>query len=261
MRWLLALILLGAVVVGCKSQAPTADPFFGRTTIPPPPTGSVGGRPADPYYGNATPQTPAATCPPAVQMPGPASTASPVPTYQPNLGTNPPAATPTPTYQPNSGTPAPAIGPTPAYQPPATGTTPTTSPPGFSPSYSAPRPPSTAPPTGVTPPANTPPVPATNGGSPYSPPGGSFDYRGSSRTTIPPASTQTDPRLQAYASPGTTARLTGMTDDRLPRPIDDSAGAVANSRQTIIRTTLPPRWQADVEPRPVDITDLPAVPQ
>ena len=59
-------------MAGCQSQAPVCDPFFGRTTIPPPPTGSVTGRPADPCYqppALAPSQAPAGTFPPVVQLP------------------------------------------------------------------------------------------------------------------------------------------------------------------------------------------------
>jgi hypothetical protein len=45
---LMFIITLG--LAGCKSQTPSVDPFFGRTTVPPPPTGSVSGQAADPYY-------------------------------------------------------------------------------------------------------------------------------------------------------------------------------------------------------------------
>ena len=50
MKWLFLLILVATSLAGCKSQTTVTDPFFGRTTIPPPPTGSVSGRPADPCY-------------------------------------------------------------------------------------------------------------------------------------------------------------------------------------------------------------------
>ena len=54
-------ILLVLLFAGCQNHAPTADPFFGRTIIPPPGTGSATGQRPDPYY-----QTP-----PMVQMPSP----------------------------------------------------------------------------------------------------------------------------------------------------------------------------------------------
>jgi len=60
----MALILMGVLLSGCRSQAPAVDPFFGRTTIPPPPTGAAVGGLTDPYY-----QTP-----PVVQMPSAAQT-------------------------------------------------------------------------------------------------------------------------------------------------------------------------------------------
>ncbi len=38
------------LALGCRSQTPTSDPFFGRTTIPPPSTGSAGPTNPDPYF-------------------------------------------------------------------------------------------------------------------------------------------------------------------------------------------------------------------
>jgi len=60
-------ILFVLLLAGCKSQAPMADPFFGRQTIPPPPTGSINGLCADPYYQTPTAQ-PSYRAPP--QLPG-----------------------------------------------------------------------------------------------------------------------------------------------------------------------------------------------
>jgi len=70
-------ILLVLLFFGCRNHAPTTDPFFGRTIIPPPGTGSATGRCPDPYY--QTPpivQMPAAQAPPTVQTP-PATSAQP----------------------------------------------------------------------------------------------------------------------------------------------------------------------------------------
>jgi hypothetical protein len=50
---LILIIALG--LAGCKNQAPAVDPFFGRTTVPPPPTGSVSAQTADPYYRSMQP--------------------------------------------------------------------------------------------------------------------------------------------------------------------------------------------------------------
>ena len=51
------LVILLAGLAGCASQTPKVDPFFGRTTVPPPPTGSIAGRSADPYYQSAPGQS------------------------------------------------------------------------------------------------------------------------------------------------------------------------------------------------------------
>ncbi len=73
MKWPLVMILVGLSITGCQSQPPVCDPFFGRTTIPPPPTGSIGGRAADPCYPPSLApqpvQTPMNPCPPQVQLP------------------------------------------------------------------------------------------------------------------------------------------------------------------------------------------------
>jgi len=66
-----ALIIAISVLCGCRNQSPPGnDPFFGRTAVPPPPTGSATGRLPDPCYRG----TPAATAPlapiPQVQQPG-----------------------------------------------------------------------------------------------------------------------------------------------------------------------------------------------
>jgi hypothetical protein len=52
------ILFIALVLAGCKSQTPSVDPFFGRTTVPPPPTGSVSGQAADPYYQSAQPVQP-----------------------------------------------------------------------------------------------------------------------------------------------------------------------------------------------------------
>ena len=75
------LILVGLLLTGCKCQPPTSDPFFGRTTIPPPPTGSSTGQTVAPLYQapplvQASPQSPSSMAPPSVQMPGPALSAA-----------------------------------------------------------------------------------------------------------------------------------------------------------------------------------------
>lgn len=42
--------IIVCLFAGCKNQTPSVDPFFGRTTVPPPSTGSVSTRAPDPYY-------------------------------------------------------------------------------------------------------------------------------------------------------------------------------------------------------------------
>jgi len=52
MKWPLTLIIVAVALSGCQSQSPpAADPFFGRTRVPPPGTGDMSGPPADPYFG------------------------------------------------------------------------------------------------------------------------------------------------------------------------------------------------------------------
>lgn len=54
MKRLLAPLIAVVALSGCQSQGPPgADPFFGRTTVPPPSTGSISSGPIDPYYGRA----------------------------------------------------------------------------------------------------------------------------------------------------------------------------------------------------------------
>ena len=56
MKWPLMLVVAAIVFCGCRCQAPpAADPFFGRTTVEPPGTGSISAGAADPYYGTAPP--------------------------------------------------------------------------------------------------------------------------------------------------------------------------------------------------------------
>jgi hypothetical protein len=119
MKRFFALILVGLLVAGCKSQAPVCDPFFGRTTIPPPATGSITGRPADPGYQPPPLAPQSGACPPVVQMPAQPSAQSA------------PLNMPGPVNQPAPATVRPAI-------PPATQ-------PGPSQNYPAPRPSSTVP--------------------------------------------------------------------------------------------------------------------
>ena len=56
MKRLLAVLGLATVFIGCASRAPYApDPFFGRTTVPPPGTGCATPQPPGaPYYGGTS---------------------------------------------------------------------------------------------------------------------------------------------------------------------------------------------------------------
>jgi hypothetical protein len=71
MKRLLGLFVAVGVLCGCRGQSPPgSDPFFGRTAVPPPPTGSAAGRLPDPYY-RAAPGAAAPLAPvPQVQQPG-----------------------------------------------------------------------------------------------------------------------------------------------------------------------------------------------
>lgn len=243
MRRLFAVILLILLTVGCKSQAPVYDPFFGRTTIPPPPTGSVTGQGADPCYQPPPLNPPSSTTPPMVQLPMQPTANSPLPT-QPIPG-------PAPTAQPSlpSGSPSNTWAPRPL----------STAPTG----PSAPRPSSTVPTSPSVPrPSSTVPTPAPGVGSPYMPPGGNFDYRGTSTTkTVPLASSPPGARPPSVSYTNVSAnRAAPVGDDRMPRPVDDSVGdgSIAG-RKPIIRT-IQPRVGRDASSRPIDIMDLPKIP-
>ena len=215
------LILVGLLMAGCKSQPPMADPFFGRTTIPPPPTGSSTGRVAEPSYQappfvQASPQSPSSIAPPFVQMPGP------VP----------------------SGV---------ATSPPQNG-----SPPGITPVVSTPRPTSTIP--GAAPATRPAPIASPVGtASPYAPPGGTFNYRGTStQGSAPLVPTQPEMRTAPPSTFGvSTSRTIGPSDDRTPRPVDDTlTDGGAGGRKPIIQT-IQPRARDDAASRRIDISDLP----
>jgi hypothetical protein len=233
------LILVGLLMVGCKSQPPTADPFFGRATIPPPPTGAATGRVAEPAYlappvVQAAPQSPSSVAPPFVQMPGPVPSG---------------VATPTPQTQ------------TPQMPAPQTQTPqmPQTSPPpGIGPVLSTPRPTSTIP--GAVPATRPSPIVSPTGtASSYVPPGGTFNYRGTStQGAAPLVPTQAEIRPSTPSIVGiSTSRTIGSSDDRTPRPVDDApADAATGGRKPIIQT-IQPRPRDDASNRRIDISDLP----
>jgi hypothetical protein len=239
MKWLFVLILVGISVTGCKSQAPVTDPFFGRTTIPPPPTGTVNGRPNDPCY-QPPPlvQTPAAssTCPPSVQIPSQPSGQSSNIQPAPQTMAAPPASA-APVYStPNYSAPRPATtGPANIY---------------------APRPTSTAPATGTVNPSVSP------GPSPYAPPGGANNYRGTpSQGSTPSVSTQPSARAAAPLYTNVSASGTGTAgNNRMPGPVDDAAAAGSLAGRNPIIHTIQPRTGNEVSNRAVDIADLPKAP-
>lgn len=108
MRWPTALLLAALGTAGCRNQ-PTSDPFFPRTTIPPPPTGSATGAP-DAYYTNPAPPM-SGSAPPFV----PPSTGAP-PANPPGNLYSPPGGfqyQQSPTMAPGSSGYAPTPGPAP----------------------------------------------------------------------------------------------------------------------------------------------------
>lgn len=239
MKWLFALILVGFLVAGCKSQAPTTDPFFGRTTIPPPSTGSVTGRPSDPGYqppplAPASPQCPAGSLAPMVQMPSQPSAAA--------------------SSMPARSAPASVAAPSGGNLP------------GVSPSVLAPRPSSTMPSKTVPPqPSSSTPAlsaPASGVTSPYPSSGGAYNFRGTStQGSTSAASAQPNLRASSPSFTNVAATRTSISgDDRMPKPVDNAAadGNLAG-RQPIVRT-IQPRARDDVSDSAVDIVDLPKSP-
>jgi len=94
MKRLFAMLVAVSALSGCKSQTPTGtDPFFGRTRVPPPGTGSISGGPTDPYYSGAPGSTAPRYTPPAAA----------VPRMSPGTGTRPPSATGGQNYSPPGG--------------------------------------------------------------------------------------------------------------------------------------------------------------
>jgi hypothetical protein len=158
LRSLLAIGLF-ALCCGCQNQArPANDPFWGRTRVPPPPTGAAGGTGADPYY-NQPPASPGMPAVPTVPQPLPPGAATP-------MGVPPVSGGASYTYPGYAPPTATVTAPASAGfgRPMATPVSMATNPPsgnGYSPGSVAP----TSPPVSV-----TPPVPAANpapSGSPY----------------------------------------------------------------------------------------------
>lgn len=249
MKRAIAMLFLACWLAGCKSQTPTVDPFFGRTTVPPPPTGSIPGQSADPYYRSAP-----GLQPPSLQASAPYGT---VPSNLGRTTTNPtsppsysglnwtnPSNTPAgsnstnPSYAPRYTGPGSStlVGPSPAtaqggstypVQPvpqnnPALGS----QPPGYSPQTPSAQPASMP----TTPPGSTLP-----GGNRYTPPGGTFNYRGTS-TEAPnssPASTSPNRVSTPFFAGGNPNRSSIPTADEGPRPVNDTIGNVAGTNPNI----------------------------
>lgn len=55
MKWLPAVLVAALLTAGCRTPAPTFDPFAGRTTVPPPGTGTIDPAAGQPYYQGAPP--------------------------------------------------------------------------------------------------------------------------------------------------------------------------------------------------------------
>jgi hypothetical protein len=215
MRWAILILLIAFGFAGCKSQTPTVDPFFGRTTVPPPPTGSIAGR-ADPYYQQNNGAT-------GFRSPSPSSSIAPVWT---NPNTAPQYANNTPQY-PNQGstafpgaasTTAPGISSntlqtmpqnSPALSPPPTGYTPQ-----MTPAQPASMPSST--------PGSTWPS-----GNRYTPPGNNFNYQGTS-TGIPnarPVSNSPNRITPPYFAGGVPSRTSIPATNSSSQPVYSPGGS------------------------------------
>jgi hypothetical protein len=96
----------------------------------------------------------------------------------------------------------------------------------------------------------------------YTPPGGSYDYRGAPAAPAQPAPNSSTGVRATTTSVGNVATTrTGTTvDDRMPRPVDDSSSQGAPSGQKPVVQTLQPRTTIESSNRPVDIVDLPKAP-
>jgi hypothetical protein len=249
------IILIAMVLAGCKNQTPTVDPFFGRTTVPPPATGSIAGRTADPYYPavpNVQPGPIQANAPynqgrPASNAPlysgNSTWTNQATPTNSANTApgsnwTNPfnsnnsnPGATLT-NNQPNAQRYSAPASSALSGPPGTTGTTGAspypmqaqpqnypaqgTAPPGYSP-QTTPAQPASMP---TTIPGSTWP-----GGNRYTPPGGSLNYQGTSNGLLntQPASSSPNRVATPFFAGGAPNRTTIPVIDNGPRPLNNNA--------------------------------------
>ena len=246
--FLIILIALG--LAGCKSQSPTVDPFFGRTTVPPPPTGSIAGRAADPYYQAAPPVQPGPLQANTPYNQGRPTTNAPLYsggsswTNQSNPANSAPGSTWTNPLNTANSTPGSTLtnqsnaprysGPAPsALTGPSSAGTPGTSPYPMQPlPQNSPAP--GTPPAGYSPqttPAQPASMPSTlpgstmPGGNRYTPPGGSFNYQGTSNPAPNPQPASPSPNRVAtpFFAGGPPNRTTVPVTDSSPRPLDNTA--------------------------------------
>ncbi len=240
----LTIVIAALLVVGCKASGQPVDPFFGRTTVEPPRTGSVSGKPGDLYYAGPRPATPPAlpgqpaTAPPGyvngqpgtrpTTMPAVSSGAVP-PAYSNNSSPNyargaTPAIDSSGAYRAGERVPPPATVPRPVATPVST------------PQHNAPsaQPNSTSPPANKTTPARS---------------LGSF---GSSATFTPADASPSvpvrtlQPRAKENGSFGPT--YAPFPAYAAPTPASAPSGAVPSSDRAIEITELPLPKRADANP-------------
>jgi hypothetical protein len=244
MKRAILILLLASGLAGCKTQTPTVDPFFGRTTIPPPATGSIAGQSADPYYRQTSP-----TGSPSLQAnvpynynPGgiPTNPTNPPASYAgagsyrtTNPATNPPGTSWTnPSYAPQypgpaqstlagpSTTTAPGISTNNLGRTPQNNSTYNSPPAGYTPQQPSAQPASM--------PSNT---PGTNlpGGNRYAPPGGNFNYRGTYNEPSNSRPTPASPNRVAapFFAGGAPNRSSIPITDANPGPVNYAPGTAA----------------------------------
>ena len=264
------IILLAVGLAGCQSQTPTVDPFFGRTTVPPPPTGSIAGRPADPYYQSAPGMQPGALQANTLYNQGRATTTaplysggpltnSPAPVNSPagstwtnpfNTANSPPASTSTNQYNaPQYSSPATsaltgppttgaagAAAPSPySMQPaPQNNLNPGTPPAGYSP-QATPAQPASMPST----------IPGSNppGGNRYTPPGNSSNYQGTSN--LMPNS---QPAPQSPNRVATPFFAGGVPNRKQSIPATDASSQPLDNAPTTAVVVNPPIYNPNIGP-------------
>ncbi len=256
------LIIIFAIgMAGCKSQTPTVDPFFGRTTVPPPPTGSIAGRAGDPYYQSSPSMQPG-----YLQANAPYNQGRPTsnaPLFSGNSVTNPstgstwtnpfntsnspPASTLTNQYSaPPYSSPAQSAmtGPAPTGAAGTAGTSPYAPQsvpqnnlnPGMPP---AGYPPQTVPAQPASMPSTTP-GSTLPGGNRYTPPGG-FNYQGTSNQT--PNSQTAPPSPNRVATPFFAG---GTPNRRQTIPVTDASSQPLNNAQATAGVINPPVYNPNI---------------